>query len=176
MKTRYRHSDPMVVIIGPMGAGKSTVGRRLAKQLGVDFVDLDREIENETASSIVEIFATHGEGEFRRLETAMLKRYSDATGIVVSTGGGAILSSENRQIMRKSLVVYLNATPVQQYERVKNRKHRPNLDPQRPLERLTELMEIREPLYRKEADFTVHTDSKPVGRVVELIENYLLNT
>ncbi len=176
MKIRYKHSDPMVVLIGPMGAGKSTIGRKLAKQLGANFVDLDREIENESERTIVEIFAENGENEFRRLETAMLRRYNDATGVVISTGGGAILSSENRKIIRKGLVVYLHTTPYQQYERVKYRKHRPNLDPKRPLERLTELMEVREPLYRQEADFTINTDSKPMGEIVGSIESYLLTT
>lgn len=171
----YRLSDPMIILIGPMGAGKTTIGRRLAQNLHLDFVDLDREIEKAAGQRIFEIFGLEGEAGFRKRETAALETYCCLSGTVISTGGGAILSEINRKMMRNGIVIFLHATPYQQYLRIKNRTHRPNFDPDRPLERLTELMEIREPLYRAEADFVVNSDNQTIETIARQIEQYLLS-
>ncbi len=166
----------MIVLIGPMGAGKTTVGRALSKKLGVGFIDLDKQIERAANQSITEIFATEGEAGFRKRESEILRQCRNLTGSVLATGGGAILSAQNRELIRSGIVIYLHATAVQQYERIKNRSNRPNFDAANPLDRLSELMEIRLPLYRSEADFTVRTDGKLIDTVVQEIEHYLLGT
>ncbi len=171
----YRLSDPMIILIGPMGAGKTTIGRRLAQNLHLDFVDLDRKIEDTTGQRISEIFEIEGEAGFRKYETAALETYCCLSGTVIATGGGAILSAANRKMMRNGIVIFLYATPQQQYLRIKNRTHRPNFDPERPLERLTELMNIREPLYRAEADFVVNSDNQTIESIARKIEQYLLS-
>ncbi len=170
----YRLSDPMIVLIGPMGAGKSTVGRRLAEKLHLDFIDLDNEIEKKAGQRISDIFQSEGEAQFRVRETVAMEEFCCLSGTVIATGGGAILSQANRKMMRNGVVIFLNATPQQQFLRIKNRTHRPNFDPERPLERLTELMTVREPLYRAEADFVVNSDNQTVETIAREIENYLL--
>ena len=170
----YRLSDPMIILVGPMGAGKTTIGRRLAQNLHLNFVDLDRKIEEEAGLRIPEIFELEGEAGFRTRETAALETHCCLSGTVIATGGGAILSPENRKMMRSGIVVFLYATPYQQYLRIRNRTHRPNFDPNRPVERLTELMETREPLYREEADFVVNSDNQTVESIARKIEDYLL--
>ena len=175
IKTKYGHSDPMIVLVGPMGAGKSTVGRKLAQRIGLNFIDIDKEIESSAGMSITKIFKNEGEEGFRKKETDMISFHCCKNGTVISTGGGAILSLENRMMMRNGIVVYLHATPNQQYDRIKNRKHRPKLDRQRPLAKLAELMEIRDPLYRSEADIIVRTDGQSVDEVASQIEHGLLN-
>ena len=165
----------MIVLVGPMGAGKSTIGKALSRRLGLGFVDLDDEIEEQTGMKISEIFELEGEEGFRQRETEMLDRHCCTNGTVIATGGGAILSEQNRTMMRNGFVVYLHATPNQQYERIKNRTHRPNLDRSRPLAGLAEMMEIRDPLYRAEADIIVRTDGQTIPKITEDIEYGLLN-
>lgn len=175
IKSSYRTGDPMIVLVGPMGAGKSTVGKALSRQLNLGFVDLDDEIEKDTGMSITEIFRTEGEPRFRERETEMLDRFCCSNGTVISTGGGAILSEKNRSIMRNGFVVYLHATPRQQYTRIKYGRHRPNIDHGRPLGRLAEMMQTRDPLYRSEADIIVRTDGRSIKHITEQIEHELLN-
>ena len=175
IKSRYRPADPMIVLVGPMGSGKSTVGKALASQLSLEFVDLDDEIEKDAEMTITEIFQTEGESGFRARETNMLDRFCCTNGTVISTGGGAILSETNRTMMRNGFVVYLHATPTQQFERIRNRGHRPNLDRERPLAGLAELMEVRDPLYRSEADIIIRTDGQTISKITQEIEFELLN-
>ena len=175
IKSSYRLGDPMIVIVGPMGAGKSTIGRILSRQMNLGFVDLDDEIEKDAEMTITEIFKTEGEARFRERETEMLDRFCCSNGTVISTGGGAILSEKNRSMMRSGFVVYLHATPSQQYDRIKNRSHRPNLDLSNPIVGLEKIMEIRDPLYRLEADVIVHTDGKSINKITDEIEYGLLN-
>lgn len=175
IKSSYRPADPMIVLVGPMGAGKSTVGRALSRQLNLQFVDLDDEIEKDAEMTITEIFKTEGESGFRVRETKMLDRFCCNNGTVISTGGGAILSEKNRAMMRNGFVVYLHATPGQQYARIRYRSHRPNLNLERPLSGLAEIMEIRDPLYRSEADIIVRTDGQSIKNITNEIEYGLLN-
>lgn len=171
----YRLSDPMVIMVGPMGAGKSTIGRRLAHKLHLEFVDIDKEVEATAGRPITEIFQREGEQGFRKRETEALETFCCLSGTVIATGGGAILSEENRRMMRSGIVIYLHTTPEQQFQRIKNRAHRPNFDPNQPVSKLTEMMEIREPLYRAEADFTVNSDQQTIESLTRTIADYLLD-
>lgn len=173
-KSNYRHTDPLIVIVGPMGAGKSTVGKRLAKNLHVAFIDLDQEIEKSTGLSISQIFDIEGEEGFRKRERAALVANSNRKGAVLSTGGGAILSAKNRRVIRNGIVVYLHATPKQQHKRIAKSKHRPILNDGDPLTTLTSLMEVRDTLYRSEADIIVATDGRSIEKVASQVEEKIL--
>lgn len=155
-----------------MGAGKSTIGRHLAKQLHKKFVDSDHEIEKQTGASISLIFEIEGEEGFRDRESRTIERLSRRKNIVLATGGGAILREENRRALRRSgTVIYLH-TPIEtQLKRTSNSKHRPLLETENPVERLQALMEVREPIYRGEADIVVTcNDRSPHGVVREVIQ------
>lgn len=173
-KSKYRHTDPLIVIVGPMGAGKSTVGKCLANNLHVEFIDLDHEIEKSTGLSISQIFDIEGEEGFRKRESTALAANSDRKGAVLSAGGGAILSAKNRRIIRNGIVVYLHATPKQQYNRIGKSKHRPILNDGDPLTTLTSLMEVRDTLYRSEADIIVATDGRSIEKVANQVEENIL--
>jgi shikimate kinase len=139
-----------------MGAGKSTVGRHLAQLLGKEFHDADQEIEKRTGASVALIFDIEGEQGFRKRETAILDELTRGDNMVLATGGGAILSEENRGLLRsRGTVVYLDAD----LDTLTRRTHR---DRKRPLlqtsEKLAEIMKQRESLYRSEADVVVTTD------------------
>ncbi len=167
-------SNPMIILIGPMGSGKSTVGENLAQMLHLDFVDIDQTVEENAGCSIKTIFEMEGEDNFRKRETEALESVCCLSNTVVATGGGAIMSEKNRRMMRNGIVIYLHATPFQQYKRIRHRKHRPKFDAERPLAGLTELMETREPLYRAEADLIVNVDNQSVHSITHTIKEYLL--
>ena len=116
-----------IFLIGPMGSGKSTMGRLLAKKLGLPYFDLDKLIEDQEKMSISDIFQKHNEKYFRDLESITLKQYSEESNFVISTGGGCVLRDQNLNILRKGLVIYLKISIETQFERVKNRTHRPLL-------------------------------------------------
>lgn len=176
-KSRFRPSDPAVYLIGPMGSGKSAVGQQLARRLHVEFIDVDREIESRTEQTIAEIFdADAGESRFRDLETAVLGELSGRRGIVVATGGGAIMREENRRAIRNGTVIYLHASAEQQYDRIKNNTHRPLLQTDDPKSVLASLMKTRHPMYHAEADIVMHTDGQTSNRVAEIIERKLLSS
>ncbi len=170
----YRLSDPMIVLIGPMGAGKTTVGRKLAQNLHLDFVDTDQAIEQNAGCRITEIFEQEGEEGFRQREKQALETYCCLSGTVIATGGGAILAETNRRMMRNGIVIYLHATPVQQFQRIKKRTHRPNFNPDDGVDSLIRLMKVREPLYRGEADFTVNTGKQSIELIISAIEKFLV--
>jgi shikimate kinase len=164
-------------LTGPMGAGKSTIGRQLAKQLGMTFCDSDSEIERRTGVDIPLIFEIEGEAGFRKRESAVIDELTQKPDIVLATGGGAILDPENRNHLRqRGRVVYLH-TPVEvQLARTGNDRNRPLLQKENPRQRLEELMQIREPLYRETADLVIDTAGKRVREVVrEIIERLDLN-
>ena len=117
-----------IFLIGPMGSGKSTMGRLLAKKLGLPYFDLDKLIEDQEKMSISDIFQKHNEKYFRDLESITLKQYSEESNFVISTGGGCVLRDQNLNILRKGLVIYLKISIETQFERVKNRTHRPLLN------------------------------------------------
>lgn len=157
-----------------MGVGKTTIGRPLAKKLGMQFVDSDREIEDRTGVTISIIFEIEGEEGFRKRETAMLDELTQQKNIVLATGGGAILSESNRTHMRKrGVVVYLHAPVELQLERTRTSKNRPLLTNGDPRTTLKELMSVREPLYRKEADIIINTNNRsPISVANEIAESF----
>jgi len=161
-------------LTGPMGAGKSTIGRQLARELRLEFLDSDREIERRTGVDIPLIFEIEGEPGFRRRECAIIEELTRKPGIVLATGGGAILDAGNRSNLgQRGLVIYLH-TPVDvQLARTGNDRNRPLLQTEDPHHRLEELMQVREPLYRQTADLVVDTAGKRVQAVVREIINRL---
>jgi shikimate kinase len=159
-----------VILVGPMGAGKSTIGRLLAKELRFPFKDSDKEIEQRTGADIPWIFDVEGEQGFRDREQAMLAELCDLGGVVLATGGGAVLRPENRQALRAGgRVVYLHTSVAQQLDRTARDRNRPLLRTADPGAVLRGLMEIRDPLYREIADIIVETDERPPRMVVQEI-------
>ncbi|MGA8260722.1 MAG: shikimate kinase AroK [Arenicellales bacterium] len=165
-----------VFLIGPMAVGKTTIGRQLAKRLQLTFIDSDQEIEKRTGASISLIFDVEGESGFRDREEKVIAELAAMDGIVLATGGGVVLREENRKALRKhGIVVYLRASIESQLERTKSTKHRPLLETDDPRAALESLMVVREPLYRKEADFIVDTDHLSAGRVARQIARRIQN-
>lgn len=159
-----------IFLIGPMGVGKTTIGKVLAEQLGRPFYDSDREIEAATGADIPWIFDVEGEAGFRLRETRMIEELSAREGIVMATGGGSILAPENRQCLRqRGYVVYLRASLTQQLERTSRDKNRPLLRTPDPAGRIAELMKIREPLYREVAHTIVDTNRRSPRMVAQEI-------
>ncbi len=165
-----------VYLVGPMGAGKTTIGKLLADELGLEFVDVDREIESRSGVDIPWIFDREGEAGFRIRETAALKELSQLDGVLISTGGGAVISAENRQIMMSTgTVIYLHTSVDEQVRRTSRDRKRPLLQNDDPRRVLSELMAIREPLYREIADVILDTDSRSPKLVAQdLIEQLRL--
>jgi shikimate kinase len=159
-----------IFLVGPMGAGKSTVGRQLAKTLNMEFVDCDREIEDRTGVTIAVIFELEGEEGFRKRECAMIEQLTERDGIVLATGGGAVLDEENRSRLRtRGFVIYLNAPIELLLERTARDKQRPLLQTDDPRAKLTALAAEREPLYQQVADMVVKTDRRTARHVVKEI-------
>ncbi len=159
-----------IFLIGLMGAGKSTIGRQLAKELGKNFHDSDIEIEKRTGVGIDVIFDIEGEEGFRRRETGMLRELVEKRGIVLATGGGVVLAPENQQLLKDNgLVVYLRATAEHLAGRVRQDGKRPLLQSGDKLTKISELLTQREPVYSKLADMVVETNDKNVYRVVREI-------
>jgi shikimate kinase len=151
--------DNKVYLVGPMGAGKTTIGKLLAQELGLVFIDTDREIEERTGADIAWIFDVEGEEGFRLRETGVLDELSTQSGVVLATGGGIVMRPENRMILQsRGTVVYLNTTVEQQIERTSKDRKRPLLQTEDPGAVLRNLMAIRDPLYRSIADIIVPTD------------------
>ena len=160
-----------IFLVGPMGAGKSTIGRQLAKSLGWDFADTDTEIEHRTGAAIPWIFDIEGEEGFRRREKAVVGELTQRSNVVLATGGGVVLDAENRACLQaRGIVVFLHASIDQLVTRTAKDRNRPLLQAADPRTRLTELMSQREPLYREVADVVVDTGGRTVrGTVKEIM-------
>jgi shikimate kinase len=159
-----------IFLIGPMGSGKSAVGKVLARLRGLKFIDSDAEIERRTGVDIAFIFEKEGEPGFRQREREVLGDLTQLPGIVLATGGGAVLLPENREhLAARGIVVYLEASVEQQVERTRHGRHRPLLLDADPETKLTELMAVRAPLYQAIAHVTVGTDRRKVLTVAEHI-------
>lgn len=153
-----------------MGAGKSTIGRQLSLRLGMSFLDSDHEIEARTGVDIPLIFELEGEAGFRKREQSVIDELTQLPGIVLATGGGAVLDSANRRNLdKRGRVIYLHATVNQQLKRTRRDRNRPLLQTGDPRAKLEELMAIRDPLYREIADIIIETDGKRVRDVVRQI-------
>lgn len=165
-----------VFLIGPMGAGKSTIGRILAEKLGLIFKDSDREIEERSGANIAWIFDVEGEDGFRDREEAIIDEMTSLSQVVMATGGGVVLREANRDNLKsKGVVVYLETTVDQQYERTRHDRKRPLLKNKNPKEVLQNLFDVRDPLYREIADLVVSTNRGNPRLVVDAIVNYLEN-
>jgi len=159
---------PNIFLIGPMGSGKTAVGRSVARHLGKPFYDSDAEIVRRTGVDISYIFEREGESGFRQREREAIEALAALKGIVLATGGGAILLPESRRLLaERGCVIYLETSVQQQTERVQHGRHRPLLSNVDPAIRLEELMAVRDPLYRSIADITVRTDGRRVKAVAE---------
>lgn len=164
-----------VILVGPMGSGKSAVGKQLARALRLPFVDSDIELERRTGADIPLIFEKEGESGFRIRERDLLAELAARSGVVLSTGGGAVLLEANRRVLRESgTVVYLETSVAQQLARVKRGENRPLLTGAADMaSRLADLMAHRAPLYAEVASLTVKTDGRRVRDVVSEIVRLL---
>lgn len=162
-----------IILIGPMGSGKTTVGKQLAKLKRMDFVDSDHKIEERTGVSISTIFDIEGEEGFRKREAKILAELCERNNMVLATGGGAIIEAENRKLLRKSgFVIYLNTSIETQLARTQKTSNRPLLENVDAKEKLVELMDERGDLYKQEADLIVRSGDRAVSKVVdEIITN-----
>jgi shikimate kinase len=162
-----------IFLIGPMGSGKTAVGRHLARLFHLSFHDSDADIERRTGVDIAFIFEKEGEAGFRMREAESIERLTRFDGIVLATGGGAVIRAENRHCLKsRGIVVYLNTSIDQQLQRTRRGRHRPLLNHTDPRQRLIELMDQRAALYTEIADVTVSTDARKVQAVaVEIHES-----
>lgn len=159
-----------VFLIGPMGAGKSAVGRQLSRALHVAFMDSDEEIESRTGVDIPFIFEKEGEAGFRRREAQVIEDLSGMDGVVLATGGGAIVDPRSRSHLgARGYVVYLRTSVEQQVARTRRGRERPLLENEDPRRVLEALLTEREPLYLEIADLTVETDGRKVRAVADEI-------
>jgi shikimate kinase len=161
-------------LVGMMGAGKTTVGRLLARRLKLRFVDSDHEIERRCGVKVPLIFDIEGEDGFRARESQTLAELAALDGIVLATGGGAVLAEENRRrLAARGTVIYLRARPEDLYERVRQDRNRPLLATADPLARLHELYVQRDPLYREVADVVVDTGRQTVQSLARTLAEQL---
>ena len=169
-----------VFLIGPMGAGKSTIGRHLAELLNKDFRDSDQEIEKRTGAAIPLIFEIEGEAGFRSRESSILDDLSRLPNLVLATGGGAILSVDNRKMLHeRGVVVYLHAPLDTLLQRTRRDRHRPLLQTADRRRTLEDILKAREPIYRQAADMVIETSHRsPVSvarEVMRKLESHLKN-
>ena len=159
-----------IFLVGPMGAGKSTIGRHLADELHLDFFDSDQEIERRTGADIAWIFDLEGEDGFRAREENVINDLTDKQGIVLATGGGSIVTKAVRnRLSARGIVVYLQTTIDKQVARTQRDKRRPLLQNENPEQVLRDLAEMRNPLYEEVADYIVDTDDQSARAVANQI-------
>jgi shikimate kinase len=160
-----------IFFIGLMGAGKTTIGKLLAKQLGKTFFDTDQEIEKRTGVKIPVIFDLEGEQGFRKRETAVIKDLSQQQNIIMATGGGAVIVAENREYLKTNgTVIYLRANVQDLWHRTRNDKHRPLLQNVDIRVKLEQLFTERNPLYTQTATHIVDTGNQPVAAILAKID------
>ena len=159
-----------IFLVGPMGAGKSTIGRHLADELHLDFFDSDQEIERRTGADIAWIFDLEGEDGFRKRQENVINDLTDKQGIVLATGGGSIVTKAVRnRLSARGIVVYLQTTIDKQVARTQRDKRRPLLQNENPEQVLRDLAEMRNPLYEEVADYIVDTDDQSARAVANQI-------
>jgi shikimate kinase len=163
-----------IFLIGPMGSGKTAVGRHLARLFRYTFMDSDADIEAKTGVDIAFIFEKEGEAGFRVRERESIDRLTRLESIVLATGGGAVIDPDNRRVLsERGVVVYLETSIDQQLERTRHARHRPLLNDTDPEQKLRELMQWRAALYAEIAVITVSTDGRRVQLVAEEIQQEL---
>ena len=164
-----------IFLVGMMGAGKTSVGKLLARRLGKTFHDCDHEIERATGVKVAVIFEIEGENGFRAREAKTLAELVRRADIVLATGGGAVLSADNRKLLAgNGLVVYLRAAPAELWSRTRHDKNRPLLKTADPRARLEQIYAERDPLYREVANIVVDTGSQSVSSLAHRLEQQLL--
>lgn len=164
----------LICLVGMMGAGKTTVGRRLARRLGWSFVDADRELEARLGVPIATIFELEGEAGFRQRESELIEELTGRSATVLATGGGAVIDPANRAALReRGQVIYLRASVGDLWQRLRRDTTRPLLRTEDPRARIEALVELRDPLYRDCAHLVIDTGRQPVERVVETIVDRL---
>ena len=160
-----------IILIGPMGSGKTSTGRMLAKEMGYAFADTDEEVTKRTGVSIAYIFDVEGEEGFRKRECLALKECLNDNNMILSTGGGIVLSKENRDLLQdRGTVVYLQTSIRFQVKRTASTNNRPLLQNKDPEETLEKLMLTRAPLYEEIADITIMTDNKSLQEMSKEIQ------
>ena len=170
-RTLDKRNSGNIILVGMMGAGKTTVGKLLAKQLGKIFIDSDEEIQRRTGVSIPHIFDVEGEAGFRIRESCIIQELLKHDGIVLATGGGAILNPQNREMMqRNGIVVYLKSSVHDLWQRTRHDHNRPLLQTDNPRAKLQELHDLRDPLYTAAADMIVHTGKQSVQILLERLQ------
>lgn len=172
--TQDKQASGNIILVGMMGAGKTTVGKLLAKELGKTFIDSDEEIQRRTGVTIPHIFDVEGEAGFRLRETSIIEELLKHDGIVLATGGGAILSLQNREMMKRSgIVVYLKSNVHDLWQRTRHDHNRPLLQTENPRAKLQELHDLRDPLYTAAADMIIHTGKQSVQLLLERLQHRL---
>ena len=163
-----------IYLVGLMGAGKTSVGKLLARRLGKTFYDCDQEIERSTGVRIPVIFEIEGEAGFRARERKMLAELVERSDAVLATGGGVVLAEQNRKLLKEhGVVVYLCASPQDLWRRTRHDRNRPLLQTSDPLSKLAELYKIRDPLYREIADLVMDTGNQSVSALAHRLEQKL---
>jgi len=160
-----------IILVGPMGSGKTTIGRRLSERLTLDFFDSDHEIVNTTGVSIDHIFDVEGEKGFRARESDVLKKLCSMPNIVLATGGGAVILEENRELMKKaSSIIYLSSSVDQILRRTAKSKTRPLLEKSNNRKKtITDILEARDHLYREVSSNIIDTNGKKLNEVIDEI-------
>lgn len=167
---------PNIYLVGPMGAGKTTVGRYLAELLGREFLDSDHEIERRTGASIPWIFEKEGEPGFRSRETMVINQLTLQQNLVLATGGGAVTQAPNREYLNKRGIVIYLFTPVEiQLQRTYRDKNRPLLQVENPEKKLRDLLAIRDPLYREVAHYIIETNQGAARDLAQKILNLIIS-
>jgi shikimate kinase len=164
-----------IFLIGPMGSGKTTIGKQLAKMLALDFYDCDHELERITGASVNLIFDVEGEAGFRLRETRLLSQLSAKKGVLISTGGGVVCSDENRRLLQsRGFVVYLKTSIEKQLKRLSQDKSRPLLQAEDKTQRLLDLARVRNPLYDATADLVFSSRSSSVFATAKTLSSTIL--
>jgi len=166
-------STQNIILIGPMGSGKSTIGNILANRLKRDFFDSDHYIEERTGVDIARIFDIEGEEGFRSRETNAIQELTSRESLVLATGGGSVAREENRKLLSRGYIIFLDTTVKQQLERLRHDKKRPLLQTENPAERLENLLSARMPYYIDLADLRIKTNRKYARQVASEIIHQL---
>jgi 3-dehydroquinate synthase len=172
--TQDKRASGNIILVGMMGAGKTTVGKLLAKQLGKTFIDSDEEIQKRTGVSIPHIFDVEGEEGFRQRESCVIQDLLKQEGIVLATGGGAVLSPQNRYVLKQNgVVIYLKSSVHDLWQRTRHDHNRPLLQTADPRAKLQELLDQRDPLYAETADIVIHTGKQGVQILLDNLQRKL---
>jgi shikimate kinase len=172
--SRSKRPSGNIFLVGMMGAGKTTIGKLLARQMGKTFIDCDEEIQQRTGVTVRHIFDVEGENGFRQREAVVIRDMVQRNNLVLATGGGAVLSESNRsELMRNGIVVYLESSVHDLWQRTCHDRNRPLLQTADPLAKLKELYEQRDPLYTEIADLIIHSGKQSAQSLVQKLQQEL---